>query len=63
LEFIQDLTWYFDESGDPVRVAVRTDVAWYFDDAHTIAARVRPGYFQNQEITTQEIMAEVQMDF
>jgi hypothetical protein len=63
LEFIQDLTWYFDENGEPVRVAVRTDVAWYFNDAHTVAARVRPGYFQNQEIATQEIMAEVQMDF
>jgi hypothetical protein len=63
LEFIQDVFWYFNADGEQVRAYLRTDVAWYFDDAHTISARVRPAYIQNQEVVTQEIMAEVQMDF
>jgi hypothetical protein len=57
------LFWYSNADGEQVRSYARPDVAWYFDDAHTIAARVRPAYIQNQEVVTQEIMAEVQMDF
>jgi hypothetical protein len=63
LEFSQDFAWYLDKDGEQVRFGSRTDLGWYLNEAHTLTARVRPGYFQNQEIVNQEIMAEVQLDF
>ena len=62
-ELAQDFEWDWDPGWEPLRFFSRTDLAYFLNPEKTVAVRIRPGYFQNREIVTREMMAEVQFDF